>query len=57
MLNNSTSKNAGSGISKEADLGHDKIGKLLFNLAFPAILAQIINVLYNMVDRDRKSVV
>ena len=51
MLNNSTSKNAGSGISKEADLGHDKIGKLLFNLAFPAILAQIINVLYNMVDR------
>ena len=55
MLNNSTSKNAGSGISKEADLGHDKIGKLLFNLAFPAILAQIINVLYNMV--DRKSVV
>lgn len=26
MLNNSTSKNAGSGISKEADLGHDKIG-------------------------------
>lgn len=38
-------------ISKEADLGHDKIGTLLFKLAAPAILAQLINVLYNMVDR------
>lgn len=38
-------------MKKEADLGHDRIGKLLFNLAMPAILAQIINVLYNMVDR------
>lgn len=38
-------------VSKEADLGRDRIGKLLFELAFPAILAQIINVLYNMVDR------
>lgn len=37
--------------SREADLGHDSIGKLLFDLALPAILAQIINVLYNMVDR------
>lgn len=37
--------------SKEADLGHDKIGTLLLHLALPAILAQIINVLYNMVDR------
>ena len=37
--------------SKEADLGHDKIGTLLLRLALPAILAQIINVLYNMVDR------
>lgn len=35
----------------EANLGADKIGPLLFKLAFPAILAQIINVLYNMVDR------
>lgn len=38
-------------LSKEADLGHDKIGTLLLNLALPAILAQVINVLYNMVDR------
>lgn len=37
--------------SREADLGNDSIGKLLFDLALPAILAQIINVLYNMVDR------
>lgn len=51
MQNKFTSKEAGSGISKEADLGHDNIGKLLLSLALPAILAQIINVLYNMVDR------
>jgi putative MATE family efflux protein len=37
--------------AKEANLGTDKIGGLLFKLALPAILAQIINVLYNMVDR------
>lgn len=37
--------------SREADLGHDKISTLLLHLALPAILAQIINVLYNMVDR------
>ncbi|WP_207656096.1 MATE family efflux transporter, partial [Lactonifactor longoviformis] len=36
---------------KEASLGSDRIGSLLFKLALPAILAQIINVLYNMVDR------
>lgn len=36
---------------READLGNDKIGGLLFKLALPAILAQLINVLYNMVDR------
>ena len=29
----------------------DKIPKLLFKMALPAILAQIINLLYNMVDR------
>lgn len=37
--------------SKGADLGKDGIGKLLFSLALPAILAQIINLLYNLVDR------
>lgn len=37
--------------TKEADLGNDKIGGLLFKLALPAILAQLINLLYNMVDR------
>lgn len=37
--------------NKETDLGRDKIGTLLFKLAAPAILAQLINVLYNMVDR------
>lgn len=37
--------------SKENELGTKSIGKLLFNLALPAITAQIVNVLYNMVDR------
>lgn len=37
--------------SKEADLGRDPIGTLLLSLALPAITAQIINLLYNMVDR------
>ena len=33
------------------DLGRGSIGKLLFKLAVPTILAQIINALYNIVDR------
>lgn len=40
-----------SKIKREADLENDKIGGLLLKLALPAILAQVINVLYNMVDR------
>lgn len=32
-------------------LGTEPVGKLLFELSVPAITAQIINVLYNMVDR------
>ncbi len=32
-------------------LGTEPIGKLLFRLALPAITAQIINLLYNLVDR------
>lgn len=38
-------------VAKEVDLGKGSVGKLLFRLAMPAIAAQIINVLYNMVDR------
>ncbi|MCI5700481.1 MAG: MATE family efflux transporter [Lachnospiraceae bacterium] len=37
--------------SRENDLGTKPVGKLLFSLALPAITAQIVNVLYNMVDR------
>lgn len=37
--------------NKEDKLGTEKVGKLLFSLAIPAITAQIINVLYNVVDR------
>jgi len=32
-------------------LGTEKIGKLLFKLSMPAILAQLVNMLYNLVDR------
>lgn len=35
----------------EVDLGSGSVGKLLFKLALPAIMAQVINVMYNMVDR------
>ena len=37
--------------AKKVDLGTGSVGYLLFRLALPAITAQIINVLYNMVDR------
>lgn len=33
------------------NLGEGSIGKLLIRLAFPAIIAQLVNVLYNIVDR------
>ena len=32
-------------------LGTEKIGKLMLELALPSVLAQIVNVLYNIVDR------
>ena len=35
----------------QPDLGAEPVGRLLFQLALPAITAQIINLLYNMVDR------
>lgn len=38
-------------MSKENELGSLKISSLLFKLAVPTILAQIINALYNVVDR------
>lgn len=36
---------------KTADLGNGKVGRLLFRLAVPAITAQLVNMLYNIVDR------
>lgn len=33
------------------DLGKDSLGRLLLKLAIPAILAQLVNMLYNIVDR------
>ncbi len=41
----------GSGHEKEERLATEPVGRLLFRLAIPAIAAQIINVLYNIVDR------
>ena len=35
----------------QTDLGSGKVGPLLFRLALPAITAQLINLMYNMVDR------
>ena len=32
-------------------LGTERIGKLLFKLALPSVVAQLVNLLYNMVDR------
>lgn len=37
--------------TKSIDLGSGSIAKLLFSLALPSIVAQVINVLYNVVDR------
>ncbi|MDY4735732.1 MATE family efflux transporter, partial [Terrisporobacter sp.] len=37
--------------NQSTDLGRDSIGKLMFKLSAPAIIAQIVNVLYNIVDR------
>lgn len=38
-------------MSKEVDLGKERVGKLFFLLAVPAITSQVVNALYNMVDR------
>ena len=37
--------------SSDKRLGTEPLGKLIFKLALPGIAAQLINVLYNMVDR------
>lgn len=37
--------------NKNNDLGNDSVGRLVIRLAFPAIIAQLVNALYNIVDR------
>lgn len=37
--------------AKSADLRHGEIKKLLFSLAVPTVTSQIVNMLYNLVDR------
>ena len=36
---------------RENDLGRDPVGKLLLRLALPSLTAQLVNALYNIVDR------
>ena len=38
-------------MQKQPDLGTASVGKLLARLALPAITAQVVNMLYNLVDR------
>lgn len=38
-------------MKRQLDLGKDKIGGLIAKLAIPAVVAQVINLLYNLVDR------
>ncbi len=38
-------------VKEQEMLGSAPVGKLLFKLAFPAIIAQVVNLLYNLVDR------
>lgn len=38
-------------VKKQTDLGNDKIGGLIIRLAVPSIAAQLVNALYNIVDR------
>ena len=38
-------------MSREVDLGKEPVGRLLFMLAVPTITSQVVNALYNMVDR------
>ncbi len=37
--------------TKDTALGTEPVGRLMFNLAMPAVAAQFINMLYNVVDR------
>ena len=36
---------------ENVDLGSGKVSRLLFSLAMPTITSQIVNMLYNLVDR------
>lgn len=44
-------KKSGSITGHSRDLGSGSVGKLMFSLAVPAVAAQLVNMLYNVVDR------
>lgn len=46
-----TKPSAPAGLSKEEAMASAPLGKLIFKLSIPVVLAQLINVLYNIVDR------
>ena len=37
--------------NSEMQMGTERIGKLMIKMAIPAVVAQIINILYSVVDR------
>ena len=37
--------------SAQRDMGSGSVGRLLLQLAIPSVVAQVINLLYNIVDR------
>jgi len=51
MINKVCKKGARLLSTKEEQLGTAPIGKLMFGMAVPSIVAQLINLLYNIVDR------
>lgn len=46
-----TSEKELAGAAKENSLGVEKIGRLCLKMGIPCVLAQVVNLLYNIVDR------
>lgn len=40
-----------AGLTREEQMASSSIGSLVVSMAFPAILAQLINILYSIIDR------
>lgn len=44
-------RESSEGLSREERMASSSIGSLVVSMAFPAILAQLINILYSIIDR------